>query len=151
VGLAHLKNLLQLCARSEQLVANRLKPLSAGALRQVADIEVLVDSTDGVGTPTTNYVLFASNVRFEFADWRVTENQTAKEIQSSVLTYITMRWRPGITSKMRIKHIIDYTTSPPTSDYYDVQGVVRDTTLRDTLQLACMKRDAAGYRIGATP
>lgn len=132
-------------------MANRLKPLQSGTLRQVGDIEVLIEAIDKIGAPSTSYEVFAENVRFDFADWRVTEGLQAKEIQSSVLTYITMRWRPGITSKMRIKHIVDYTTSPPTADYYDIQGVIRDPTLRVALQLACMKRDATGYRIGTTP
>lgn len=130
---------------------NRLKPLQSGILRQVGDIEVLVDGKDSFGSPMTSYQLWAPGVRFDFADWRVTENVSAKEIQSSVLTYITMRWRPGVTSKMRIKHIAEITTSPQMIDYYDIQGVVRDPTLRTVLQLACLKRDAAGYRTGAIP
>jgi len=130
---------------------NRLKQLQSGELRHIANIEKLIVAVGASGTPTQTYELWASDVRFSFADWRVTEGLQAKEITSSVLTYLTMRWRPGVIASMRVVHISDYTTSPATVDYYDVQGVVRDPNLREALQLACIKRDAAGYRTGVVP
>lgn len=129
-------------------MANKFKRPQAGQLRHIADIEVVIDEQDAFGTPTTNYETWQANVPFDFSDYRVSETMASKEIVSTVLTYLTMRWHPGLTNKMRIRHVVDHSTSPPTADYYDVQGVLRDPTLRMWMQLVCIKRDAAGYRIG---
>ena len=85
------------------------------------------------------------------SDWRDTEVSAAQQIMSQVITYIVIRFRPGILSTMRLKHVTEWTANPPLVDYYDIQGVVRDPTLRWALQLACIKRDAAGYRVGTVP
>lgn len=132
--------------------ARNLRPISAGALRFICDIERPDPGKDNAGIPKTTYSVFAKNVYFDFIDYRGGESVQANQIGATLITYITIRWLPGIDATMRVKHISDYSVSPPTIDYYDITSIPsRDGTMRDALLLQCTKRDAAGYRTGAIP
>jgi head-tail adaptor len=132
--------------------ARTLRPISSGELRLVCDIEQLISEEDAAGTPMTRYQLFAKDVRFAFADYRAAENFQAKEMTGQLTTYITMRWRPGLSAQMRIKYVADSSRSPPLIEYYEIQGdPVRDATLRIAVLLQCVKRDAPGARVGTIP
>lgn len=132
--------------------ARNLKPISAGSLRYICDIEAPDPGKDNAGIPKSTFSVFAKNVYFDFADYRGAESAQANQIGATLVTYITIRWLPGITAAMRIKHISDYSLSPPTVDYYDITSIpARDSTMRSALLLQCIKRDAAGYRTGAIP
>jgi hypothetical protein len=136
-------------------MARALKPIQSSALRFVGDLEQRDQGTDLAGSPLATYSLFAAGVRFDIQDWRATETLQANQVLSSVVTYVTIRWRPGIEGaipgQLRLKHIADASVSPPVVDYYDIQGVVRDPTTRVALQLACIRRDGSGFRTGITP
>lgn len=132
-----------------------IKRIEAGALRFVGDIERLVGSLDAMQSPSAQYELFAAGVRFAITDWRANETVQAATIVSQMITYVTIRYRPGVEGQapgqMRLKHISDASVSPPVIDYYDIQGAVRDPTMRVGLMLSCVKRDSSGFRTGLIP
>lgn len=136
-------------------MSRALKKLSAGELRFIGDLEVRDLGTDEAGSPLTTYSKFAENVYFAMSDWRATEAQQANTILGTFLTYVVIRWRPGLegvaANVMRLRHPSDLSVSPPIVDYYDIQGCVRDPTTREALQLACIRRDSTGYRTGTIP
>jgi hypothetical protein len=133
--------------------ARTFEPLNPGDLRFVCDLEVQQDALDAAGTPVANFVPYAQGVFFSFADYRATETGTANTIVASQTTYVIIRWRPGLEGvepgKMRLRWVSDFSVSPPVIEYYDIQGAIRDRTARWAMQLACVRRDSAGYRTGA--
>lgn len=132
-----------------------IRPTQSGELRHVGDLEKLDIGTDNSGTPLTTYSLFAKDVRFAIDDWKPLESVVANAVQTNLFTRIRIRYRPGLEgsapSIFRLKHVTDASVSPPAVEYYDIQGAVRDITLRVELQLSCLRRDAAGYRTGTIP
>lgn len=138
-------------------VASRavIKGIQAGELRFVGDIERRVDAVDAMRSPSTSYELFAGGVRFAIADYRPTETMQANTTMSQVTTYLTIRYRPGIEGQvpgqLRLKHISDASVSPAIVDYYDIQGAIRDPSIRQGLLLSCVRRDSSGFRTGAIP
>jgi len=132
--------------------ARNLKPVSAGALRYICDIEAPDPGKDNAGIPKSTFSVFARNVYFDFADYRGSEASQANQVGAALTTYITIRWLPGIAANMRLKHISDFSQSPPIVDYYDITAIPqRDGSMRNALLLQCVRRDAAGYRTGAIP
>jgi len=132
-----------------------IHPTQSGELRHIGDLEKLDVGTDASGTPLTTYTLFAANVRFSIDDWKPIENFLANEVQSNLSTRIRIRWRPGLEgsapSTFRLRHVLDYSSSPQLVEYYDITGAIRDITLRGEIQLSCILRDAAGFRTGTIP
>lgn len=132
-----------------------IRPTQSGELRHVANIEQLIKGKDATGSPTVAYSLYAENVRFAIDDWKPTESFEANAVDSKLYTRIRIRYRPGLEgvapNTMRIAHVTNPGQSPVVTDYYDIQGAVRDITLRVELQLLCIRRDAVGFRTGATP
>lgn len=143
--------------QSEKPVASRavIKGIQAGEMRFVGDIERRVDGVDAMRSPSTAYELFAGGVRFTIADYRPTEAMQANTTMSQVTTYLTIRYRPGIEGQipgqLRLKHISDASVSPAIVDYYDIQGAIRDPSIRLGLLLSCVRRDSSGFRTGAIP
>ncbi len=136
-------------------MATKLRRIQSGDLRHVGDLEKLDVGTDASGTPLTTYTLFAKDVRFAIDDWKPIETFVANAVQATLSTRIRIRWRPGLEgaapSTFRLKHVLDYASSPQLVEYYDIVGAVRDSTLRIELQLLCTRDDGSGYRIGTIP
>ena len=131
-----------------------IRPSQSGEFRHVCNIEQRVTGTDSTGAPSVAYVLFAENVRFAIDDWKPYETQVAQAVERSVITRIRIRYRPGMSAadgQFRLVYQTNPGCSPGVFEYYDVLGAVRDINLRVELQLTCSLRDAAGYRVGATP
>lgn len=136
-------------------MARALRTLQSGEMRHVGNIEQLVDAVDALGGPTAQYALFAANVRFAIDDWKPYEVWAANQVMGQLSTRLRIRWRPGMEgvapNTMRIAHTVNPGQSPPIVEYYDIIGAVRDATMRVDLTLTCMRRDAPGFRTGATP
>lgn len=132
-----------------------IRPTQSGELRHFCNIETRTVGTDSTGAPSVAYTLWAENVRFAIDDWKPYENQIGQAVERSVITRIRIRYRPGMSgagpSQFRLVHRTNPGESPASFEYYDVLGAVRDINLRIELQLTCSLRDAAGYRVGATP
>lgn len=132
-----------------------IKGVTAGEMRFVGDIERRVDGVDAMQSPLTTYEAFAQGVRFALADYRPSEGMQANTTMAQITSYITIRYIAGIEGsapgQMRLKHVADETISPPVVDYYDIQGAIRDPSMRVGLLLSCVKRDSSGFRTGAIP
>jgi head-tail adaptor len=128
-----------------------IRPTQSGELRHVGNIEKRIEGTDSTGTPNATYQLWAENVRFAIDDWKSPETFNAQQVEGIHYTRIRIRYRPGIDATMRLVYCTNPGQSPPVYEYYDITGVTRDITLRVEIQLNCTKRDAAGFRRGATP
>lgn len=133
-------------------MAKTLKPLQAGQLRHVGNLQKLVKGVDAAGGPTANYCLWRRDIRFSIEDFRATEIFQAQQVGSQLTTYIQIRFRPellGVEPNVcRLSHRLNPGKTPPCYDYYDIQGARRDVQLRYMLQLSCIRRDSAGFRTG---
>ena len=130
-----------------------LRTLTSGEMRHIGDLEKLVVGTDATGAPRTDYEIFAKDIRFGIDDWKPYETWAANAPESALSTRLRIRYRPGLDgiapSTMRIKRrTSDAGVSPVVFEYYDIIGAVRDPTTRVDLTLWCMRRDAAGFKIG---
>jgi hypothetical protein len=132
-----------------------IRPTQSGELRHLCNIENRVTGTDSTGAPSVIYALWAENVRFAIDDWKPYEAEVAQAVERSTITRIRIRYRPGMSdagpNQFRLVYCTNPGESPAINEYYDVLGAVRDINLRVELQLTCSLRDAAGYRVGATP
>lgn len=129
-------------------MTSRSRSLRAGQLRHICDIEQLSGDLDISGTPKANYVPFATGVFFSFDDARTRELLQAAQVGTNFTSVIIMRWRPGITTQMRLKHLTNPGESPAVFDYYDIAGITRDPTARFALMLMCTRRDNHGFLSG---
>lgn len=132
-----------------------IRPIRSGELRHIGDLERLITpNQDDSGGPIVAFETVAMNVRFKIDDFRVYESLQAAQVQSLLTTKISIRYRPGMEGTapgiFRLKHVILEGTSPIRTDYYDIQGAIRDPLLRLELQLSCIRRDAEGFRTGLT-
>lgn len=98
-------------------------------------------------------------VKDEYEDWLVriacaVEPVTGSErwVQAQPVADITcrirIRYRPGVTAKMRFLHQRE-SGSPTLIDIYDIEAVVPADGRKVELHLLCRKRDAEGFRTGA--
>jgi SPP1 family predicted phage head-tail adaptor len=72
----------------------------------------------------------------------------AQQINSEASVRVTIRWRPGIESSMRVVHE-SYPGSPALTDIYDVLAALADPVInRRWITLLCARRTAEGYRSG---
>lgn len=76
------------------------------------------------------------------------EQFAAQQISAEIDTRIRIRFRRGITAKMRVRHLVS-AGSPSLFDYYDIVGPPVDIGgRRRELHLNCTKLDAEGFRTG---
>jgi hypothetical protein len=136
-------------------MAAKIKALDSGDLRHVGNLEQRITGTDDTGAPSVSYDIFAAGVRFAIDDWKPTEAFQAQAVSGQLSTRLVIRYRPGMEgvapNQMRMAHITNPGASPVIVDYYEILGAVRDYTMRTQLILTCTRRDAAGFRTGATP
>jgi head-tail adaptor len=131
--------------------ARSLQPIQSGQLRHRGNIEQRTAGTDAGGSPLTVYTTVYENVPMDINDYRGNESFVAQTVESSQTAYITVRYLPAMNAQMRVRHIADPTTDPPTVDYYDVVGIMYDPTRRRGMLLQCVKRDSSGFRTGQIP
>lgn len=121
-----------------------MSDVRAGILRHRVTIQYRVETRGDTGEVLWTWTDFARV-------WAAIEPVTGREswagaqLYAEVTTLIRVRYREGITPKMRIFHGDNY-GSPTFGEYFDVQSVVRPDYARDELQLYCVKRDASGWR-----
>jgi SPP1 family predicted phage head-tail adaptor len=78
------------------------------------------------------------------------ERMLAQQVQSSITSKIRIRYRPGITAKMRVRWEHGEGGSPTTVEFFDIEGPPIPVQGRtNEIWLMCVKRDAEGYRTGA--
>lgn len=127
--------------------------MRAGDFRHVIRIEQPIERQDSTGAALVDrWEVWADNVRASIEPLRVREQFLAQQIQAEIDTFIRIRFRPGITEKMRIVHVHEYASSPQIVDVYDIVGPPMDAKgLRRELQLMCVRRSAEGFRSEGAP
>lgn len=121
--------------------------MDPGKYRHVVSIEAPAESQDATGGIVTTWQTWQDNIRASIEDVSAREKYLAAQVQAEVTTRIGIRYRPGVTEKMRIRHVRENQGSPQVIDYYDIQGITRDRlTARWELQLLCLLRSAEGFR-----
>lgn len=78
--------------------------LAAGRLRHRVRIEMLAESQASNGAVSESWVTFADNVPAAIEPLSAREFIAAQQAQSEVTARIVIRYRPGVTAKMRIVH-----------------------------------------------
>ena len=116
-----------------------IRPIMSGELRHIGDLERVVVGHDSTGAPTKTYALFAAGVRFAIDDWKGIENFITNQVASSLTTRIRIRYRPGVVETMRLSHVTNPGDPVPAVDHYEITGIIRDITLRQELQLVCLR------------
>lgn len=99
------------------------------------------DSTGAVTVDSWKDVVGMEKIPAEVAPLTGRELVAAQQIQSEVDTQITFRWRPGVTSSLRVLWI-----SSAGRQVYSINAVIADPTNRKELTLLCTARAAEGYR-----
>lgn len=122
--------------------------MRAGPLRHRVTIQRNLNARAGSGA-----------VKDEFEDWLVriaaavepitgAERWVQAQPVSDITARIRVRYRDGITAKMRVTHQ-RAPGSPTLIDIYDIEAVVPADGRKVELHLLCRKRDAEGFRTGA--
>lgn len=122
--------------------------MRAGPLRHRVTIQRNLNARSGTGA-----------VKDQFEDWLVRiaaavepitggERWVQAQPVSDITARIRVRYRDGITSKMRVVHQ-RAPGSPTLIDIYDIEAVVPADGRKVELHLLCRKRDAEGFRTGA--
>jgi head-tail adaptor len=132
-------------------VGSSVRPTMSGELRHIGNLEVRTLGLDQSGTPNQGFVLWAENINFAIDDWKSPETMVAQQVEGTQTTRIRIRYRPGVQSGMRLVYRTNPGESPAAFEYYEIMGVTRDITLRVEIQLNCILRDVAGFRVGQTP
>lgn len=119
-----------------------------GQLRHKITIEQPIPTRTASMAQVDSYVPFLENIWAAIEPISSSETYGASQIQSTATTRFRIRFRRGITAKMRVKVSRDR-SSPDQVDYYDIEGdPIEVTTRRREIWLNCVKRGAAGFRTG---
>ncbi len=115
--------------------------VQAGRFRHRVTIQKKTVGRDSAGGVTETWSNFAADVNAAI-DYVAAggEPLTSQQITSKTNVEISIRWRPGITTTMRVLH---------NTDVFNIEDVVPDSdTGRKILTLMCVQRDADGFRDG---
>jgi SPP1 family predicted phage head-tail adaptor len=112
--------------------------IQAGRFRHRITLETRTTTRDSAGGILETWTTFASGIPAVIEPISGREFFSARQIESTVDTSITIRWRPGVLETMRVLH---------GSDIYDVTAMLPDAdTGRKTISLMCTRRNADGFR-----
>ncbi len=99
----------------------------------------------------TQYIPFLTEIAAHVMDggagMRGAEQYVSAQILATVDTKIRIRYRPGITEKMRVRRETG-PGSPTKLDLYDIQAVTPADARNRELWLWCTQRKATGFRSG---
>lgn len=121
--------------------------MRAGPLRHRVTIERYVPGRSGSGAVLDAYEPWLERIAASVEDVRGDERWINNQPVSDVTTRIRIRYRDGVTPKMRVRHR-RAPGSPTLEDIYDIEGVTRADGRKVELWLMCRKRDAEGFRSG---
>jgi SPP1 family predicted phage head-tail adaptor len=102
--------------------------MNAGQLDQRVTVQAPSAGVDLFGQPLPDAWADVATVWAQVAPLAGREFLAAAAVQSEVTAKITMRYRPGITSAMRVVH---------GADTYDITAVIHIKSARQELQLMC--------------
>lgn len=103
--------------------------MQAGLLRKRLTIQQRSQVQDTYGQPLTSWVDVAT-VWGEVVPTSGNESLSSEAVQSSETHLVTIRYRQGVTAKMRIKYGIRL---------FDIQSVLDENERHRTLNLSCIE------------
>lgn len=124
--------------------------MESGKLRHQVTIQRPRNATGELGGVTQVWEDFLVDIRAEVLPLTAREQWQAQQVTAETDTKIRIRYRPGITAQMRVRHLRPGSAgSPQIWDYYDLTGDPIDVNGRHfELHLMCVKRSAEGFRTG---
>lgn len=133
--------------------------MRSGLLRHRVTIEAAVDGLDDSGAPRQTWVPFlpatdpdgqgiAAHVLPADAGQRGGEQFTADQIRATCDTKVRIRYREGVTPKMRVRHHTGAPGSPTLDVLYDIEAVTDADPRKNELWLWCRSRQTDGFRSG---
>jgi SPP1 family predicted phage head-tail adaptor len=117
-----------------------------GDLRHVVTIEERVETQNDTGEVEWTWRPWQENVRASIEPVTGSERWILPQVNADITARIRIRFRPGITEKMRVVHVTEVSSSPQVIDYYDIESVVHVRERRREIHLMCRKRSAEGFR-----
>lgn len=120
--------------------------MNAGDFRHVITLQRRVEVQAASGAVTWAWEDWQVGVRAAIESTTGSKRWTAAQVQAEVSTVIRIRFRPGVTPKMRAVHVREVSGSPQVVDYYEVEAVVDVGSRRRELQLFANLRPADGFR-----
>ncbi|MBA3562893.1 MAG: phage head closure protein [Gammaproteobacteria bacterium] len=113
--------------------------MQAGRLRHRVDIQRPLELLDEAGQPEVTWVNQAESVPASIEPISGREFFAAQQVQADATTRIRIRYRPGLTEKMRAVHTMDGLT-----ELYDIESIIHLDERRREMHLMCRRREAAG-------
>lgn len=112
--------------------------IQAGRFRHRITLQTRQTTRDSAGGIVDSWKNFASGVPAVIEPASGKEFFAARQIDATVDTAITIRWRPGVDETMRVLH---------GADIYDIIAALPDgDSGRKILSLMCLQRKASGFR-----
>lgn len=127
--------------------------MQPGGLRHRISIQYKPQAQDDWGEPIDQWSDRWTNVPAAIEHASGNEFWSAQQVQSTATSKITIRWRSGVKTDMRIVHqtSLQAGMSPPEMDIYDIVSVLPDTSGRRWLEIMCTQRHSPGFRTGDDP
>ncbi len=126
--------------------------METGSLRHKVDIERPVEVRGELGGTSEQFELFLENIWASVEPLSPSEYFAAAQVQSETSVRIRIRYRPGITSTMRVRQLVSRGSSPSQYRYFSIEGEPLSVLGRDReIHLMCKLREAEGFRTGAIP
>lgn len=124
--------------------------MESGKLRHQITLQRPRDVKGELGAVTQVWEDWLVNIRAEVLPLTAREQWQAQQITAETDTKIRIRFRPGVTAQVRVKHLRPGEGgSPEVWDYYDLTGDPINVQGRNfELDLMCVKRGAEGFRTG---
>lgn len=121
--------------------------MKAGPLRHRVTIQRNLDERSASGAVLDRFEDWLVRIAASVEDINGTERWVQQQAIADITTAIRIRYREGITAKMRVAHQ-RAPGSPSLIDVYDIESVIRKDGRKVELWLMCRKRDAEGFRTG---
>lgn len=122
--------------------------MRAGPLRHRVTIERLIPQKSATGAVLDRYEPWLERIAAAVEPVTGAERWIANQPVADITARIRVRYRDGITAKMRVIHR-RAAGSPTLEDIYDIEAVVPADGRKIEMHLLCKKRDAEGFRSGA--
>lgn len=122
--------------------------MQSGKLRHKVTIERRINGQNERGGPKETYEPWLVDIWAEVLMLGPREQFGAQQVLSEINSKIRVRFRPGITAKMRVRWE-RRGGSPTDVEFYDIAGPPIEVQGRQNeIWLLCVRRDAEGYRTG---
>lgn len=104
--------------------------MQAGQLKHVIDIQVALNSRDGYGASTQEWITFLNRIRALVEPLSGKEFFAAQQVNAEITHSIKIRYRTGIKPAMQVKFGVRY---------FDIKSVIDIKEERREMYLMCVE------------